>query len=395
MSNIESVTMLVCWEKQRRSMDVDVNDNLNGIKEKIIQTYGIKGKKDFLEYQIQYFDENFQSFVDLYDGTIDRFRTLLRNLRKLDDSTKKEQIWCLNIVSDETKIISRKSSDPLTVDTNNHPPKNNIDKYTQQATFETDNSIDDSTPSDSMEDTDDTRLTSSPLHREHDHQQQTWNELSSSTHPLQLRFGIDIADRQRRQYESDICKRNSNNKSSLGGVFLQGRNLDNSSSHPTVHFQIPQDKHKLRWYLHFYVLTERDQHGQQYIHASKGIYDNETESQDRFGPILNSNAVNPYVVELNENQIQQEQYEIRLRVCNIHNLSDHKRSKLRKFPELHTRNIYMDSRLLSSCTSNSLKLSCANFHLGCLLISGNRIEDRCISQLTTENKQRKRKKMSE
>ena len=106
MSSIENVTMLVCWGTNRRSVDVDVNHNLNDIQEKIIQAYGTKEKVNFSQYQIQYFDEKHEVFIDLYDGTIDQFRTLLRKLRTLDDSTKKEQIWCLNITSNEIETIS-------------------------------------------------------------------------------------------------------------------------------------------------------------------------------------------------------------------------------------------------------------------------------------------------
>lgn len=58
-----------------------------------------------------------------------------------------------------------------------------------------------------------------------------------------------------------------------------------------------------------YILTEYDSNGIYYLHASKGIYDNITMTKDRFGPISNSNLVNPYVIELSKTNIQQGKYE--------------------------------------------------------------------------------------
>jgi hypothetical protein len=58
-----------------------------------------------------------------------------------------------------------------------------------------------------------------------------------------------------------------------------------------------------------YILTECDSNGNYYLHASKGIYDGLTMTKDKFGPISNSNLVNPHKIELSESDIQQGKYE--------------------------------------------------------------------------------------
>jgi hypothetical protein len=74
-------------------------------------------------------------------------------------------------------------------------------------------------------------------------------------------------------------------------------------------FEIPKTKLNSSYSLYLYVLTECDTNGNYYLHASKGIYDNNTILEDKFGPIPNSNLVNPYVVKLSQNDIQQGKYE--------------------------------------------------------------------------------------
>ncbi len=73
-------------------------------------------------------------------------------------------------------------------------------------------------------------------------------------------------------------------------------------------FQIPEDKLNSSWYLYLYILTECDTNGNYYLHASKGIYDSITKPENRFGPIANSNLVNPCKIQLSGTDIQQGKY---------------------------------------------------------------------------------------
>ncbi len=74
-------------------------------------------------------------------------------------------------------------------------------------------------------------------------------------------------------------------------------------------FEIPENKLNSSWHLYLYILTECDSNGNYYLHASKGIYDGITMSKDRFGPIPNSNLVNPLEIQLSKNDMQQGKYE--------------------------------------------------------------------------------------
>jgi hypothetical protein len=79
----------------------------------------------------------------------------------------------------------------------------------------------------------------------------------------------------------------------------------------------------------------------------------------------------------------------RLRICNIRNLSIHKHEKLQLFPELNRFMMYHDEKLISKYTSVNLNFSSEKYHLGCLLVYDYRVQDRCISKLTIEGKEKK------
>ncbi len=128
--------------------------------------------------------------------------------------------------------------------------------------------------------------------------------------------------------------------------------------------------------------------------------------KDKFGPIPNSNLVNPHKIELSKTDIKQGKFElisnfliscfnhlflfrIRLRVCNIRNLPHHKHEKLRKFPELNRFMIYDDTNLISEWTTTRLNFDSEKYHLGCILVCDYRVQDRCISHLAIDGNREK------
>jgi hypothetical protein len=50
--------------------------------------------------------------------------------------------------------------------------------------------------------------------------------------------------------------------------------------------------------------------GIHYLHASKGIHNDDTEREDQVGGISNSGSFNPYVVRLSPEQIRDGKYEL-------------------------------------------------------------------------------------
>ena len=50
--------------------------------------------------------------------------------------------------------------------------------------------------------------------------------------------------------------------------------------------------------------------GIHYLHASKGVFDNCTKDQDKFGIIENTKLVNPYVVQLSQDELRAGRYSL-------------------------------------------------------------------------------------
>ncbi len=97
--------MLVCWKQQRRLINLKIDDDLNTIKKSIIDIYNLQQTNHFDEYQIQYYDEIYQEFIDLYSETIQRFQQVVQNLLLSDGSTKNENNWHLRIIPKAIEII--------------------------------------------------------------------------------------------------------------------------------------------------------------------------------------------------------------------------------------------------------------------------------------------------
>lgn len=105
MTNNKCVTMLVCWKQQRRLINLKSDDDLNTIKKSIIDIYNLQQINHFDEYQIQYYDEIYQEFIDLYSETIQRFQQVVQKLLLSDGSTKNENNWHLRIIPKAIEII--------------------------------------------------------------------------------------------------------------------------------------------------------------------------------------------------------------------------------------------------------------------------------------------------
>jgi hypothetical protein len=105
MTNDEYVTLLVCWKEQRRLINLKINDDLNTIEKSIMNIYQLKQTKHFYDYQVQYYDKIYQTFIDLCAGTIQRFQQLMKELLLSDAPSKSEQIWRLLIIPKAIETI--------------------------------------------------------------------------------------------------------------------------------------------------------------------------------------------------------------------------------------------------------------------------------------------------
>jgi hypothetical protein len=106
MSKDEYITMVVCWKEQQRLIDLKDNDDLNTIEKSIIDIYHLQQSNVFYEHQVQFYDQNFQTFIDLCSETIHRFQQLVKYLQSKDAPSKTENIWRLKIIPKAIEKIS-------------------------------------------------------------------------------------------------------------------------------------------------------------------------------------------------------------------------------------------------------------------------------------------------
>ncbi len=206
--------MLVCWKKQRRLINVKMDEDLNTIEQLIIKSYQLEQFHHFQEYQIQYYDEAYQTFIDLSSQTIGFFQKLVEKLQSFNAPTKDHQIWRLRIIPKAIKTIRTFPNTGKRVTT-----------YSFAFTGEV---------ADDEESVNNTILSSLATTTEAV-TLQTDDQNVNFDNPLKFHFENDIANRQRKQYESDVRrKRSPDNSASTGGVFLRASTLNSKTPYPTL-----------------------------------------------------------------------------------------------------------------------------------------------------------------
>lgn len=93
--------MLACFGNQRRPIKITSNDDINMIQKVIRNSYGLK-ENDLCAYQIQYYDSQYEKFVDLYSNSLPDFRELLKRLSSSDAPPKSTKDWLLKIIERST-----------------------------------------------------------------------------------------------------------------------------------------------------------------------------------------------------------------------------------------------------------------------------------------------------
>ena len=106
MGDNKSITMFVKWGKQRRPIQIKQNDDLNTIEKVIMNSYQLKQINDLNGQQIQYYDSDYDMFIDLYDDTYNSFKQVLNNLFSSSPPPKSRKEWMLNIIPKTTELIS-------------------------------------------------------------------------------------------------------------------------------------------------------------------------------------------------------------------------------------------------------------------------------------------------
>ena len=95
------VTMLVCFGNQRRPIEIRSNDDIDKIEKTIRNNFHLE-VNDLSHYQIQYFDADYEKFVDLYSKSLTDFRNLLKRLSSPNAPPKSTREWLLKLTERST-----------------------------------------------------------------------------------------------------------------------------------------------------------------------------------------------------------------------------------------------------------------------------------------------------
>ena len=98
MASDTPLSILVIWSRQRRFISLSVDVDLMTVENAIRDVYQIEAVGLFREYQIQFYDRVYRSYVDLYAGSLAAFRQLLRELRSSKAQPNGDQTWQLRII---------------------------------------------------------------------------------------------------------------------------------------------------------------------------------------------------------------------------------------------------------------------------------------------------------
>ncbi|CAF2152728.1 unnamed protein product [Rotaria magnacalcarata] len=399
------ITMLVLWGEQRRLVSIKINDNLSIIENAIIIAFDLQRINHLPNHQLQYYDNSRQRFIDLYSGTVHAFQQVLRKLSSPEPPPQSSKEWFLKIVLKTITTKHHNSRESITDDTYSYQQENDTTVFSEceepflvasHTSISTERPLlaDFHSPLDLTE----TQIGQYKTVDDNQHDVTQSDALllpttipapiiTTEKNPYGLGFDCNLSPQQRLQFESDMVRSGTLKKTNIGGVLLRAASKSTATSayeisYPTVHFEIPGTELHLNWIMFIYILTEADMSGSHYVHASKGIFDNCTKDQDKFGSIETTKLVNPYVAQLSQDELRAGRYSLRLKVCNIKNLPMRKRARLREFPGLNKFLIVNDDNLLSTRTTFDLNFSSEKYHVGCILVHANTVHDRCISSLT-------------
>ena len=104
MADKKRVQLLVSWKEQRRLIEVKCDDEIISVEHAIINTFELQ-LNNLHEYQIQYYDDCYRQFIDLYSGTLELFQKCLRQLLSSSPPPKHTEKWHLKIIPRTSEIM--------------------------------------------------------------------------------------------------------------------------------------------------------------------------------------------------------------------------------------------------------------------------------------------------
>ncbi len=99
MAQSANISMLACWENQKRKIVITQVDNLDTIQHTICNVLELPQLDSCHQYQIQFYDTEFQKYIDLFPGSWDQFNQLLYTLSAPSPLPKINREWQLQVVT--------------------------------------------------------------------------------------------------------------------------------------------------------------------------------------------------------------------------------------------------------------------------------------------------------
>jgi hypothetical protein len=106
MEDNQYITMVIRWNKQQRPIKININDDLNDIETTIHNTYQLQ-VNNLYKYQIQYYNSEYEKFMDLYSADFNLFQKLLCTLLSPEAPPKPAKEWILKIVPKNVETIRK------------------------------------------------------------------------------------------------------------------------------------------------------------------------------------------------------------------------------------------------------------------------------------------------
>ncbi|CAF0781613.1 unnamed protein product [Adineta ricciae] len=368
--------MVVQWNQQARLIEIKPSDNIQTIEQAIIEIYQTNEMIIRSQYQIQFYHHKFGSYLDLYPEVLPGFQNMLSELLSSQASLKSDKRRFLRIIAKAIPINNQSIHESTVEDTYTYQQDNDATQL-----IPTDNSLS------SNNDQAITVPPKSPIEPTVPRCISWHDNENTVEHRYSFCFEQRLAETQRAQFEREMLRKSANTKTtSVAGTLLR----DKSDEKPTLHFQIPPDDLGFDWRIRVYILTQPDNNGIHYLHASKSIFHHHPNSSENDATELE----NPYTVQLQQDDLRNGKYVLRLKVCNIPGLNKHRERRLRIFPALN------NEISLSDKTTDGLDFQSDIYHVGCVLVRENRACDQCISSATSATREQtngasKRKKLQQ
>ncbi|CAF4750259.1 unnamed protein product, partial [Rotaria magnacalcarata] len=247
---------IVKWEHQRREILVTEGDSVDKIDQTIFEAFGLQPYDNLYEYQVQFYHQQYKTFIYLYEKTSDEFQKLVHELSIRSANHTKGKEWCLMVVPKMAQVIPD-GMDLGDVQTQTENESSHFQANTTQNSF----------------------LQNNTGKSFYSNRQQSDYLPIKDAQLIQtsIRFSVDLGNKQRFQYASDAITRKDDGKLSFGGCFLKGVRqetmLVKCEIHPTVDYQIFNDNDKLLWRIRRFALITPDSERIYYQHPPKTIID--------------------------------------------------------------------------------------------------------------------------